>query len=181
MSDSTSENSFPDDYFTDINDEILSYLEQQAHGAILESKEAISKVRDKGSKLVDILIVGIGAGLVFLLNGSQPDNFRIASCIFVLSWSGITAYIAHNLIKTKTKASAFNSPKALYSQSFKNNQAPNKVKIMRQLELHNMSLTIDELNDLNKEVAEYLNKAITAIALSGPLVIVTLIGSILLT
>lgn len=109
----------PGDYFLDVDDEMLSFLEKQGEECIREIQQSNLLNKENGQKLLSILIVGIGSSF-FLLAQKQTENFLSAGiAAFTVYWSFCAAYLVIRVLSVRQRALISSTPHALYHKDYK--------------------------------------------------------------
>lgn len=109
----------PGEYFLDIDDEMLEYLEKQGEDCIKELNESNDKNKQNGYKLLSLFFLGIGS--FFLLLTKERDINYFSTCLFafMLLWIIDASYLVLFVLKVHERGTIKASPDFLYTPSFK--------------------------------------------------------------
>lgn len=152
----------PDDYFLDVDDDMLEYLEKQAKQSITEVQKSNEQNREKAYRLLNYLIAGIGGVILILLNHIRDIHpfLILGSIALIAGWSISSVMLLHYVIMSKKRPLTTNIPQNLYNDTFKFSKDRNKLGILRRYELHNTNSYLTQLLKINHEYRRYTDKAI---------------------
>lgn len=137
-----------DDYFLDVDDKMLEYLELESAKCVDSIEQSISINKENSYKLLSLLIVGVGASFLLITQSDKVDFFTLLLLIFCTGWTICLVLLAVFCLKPKKKPILGNSPLGLYSEHYKKLEDYNKLSILRR---YNLSTTEDVINDLTDE------------------------------
>lgn len=151
-----------DDYFLDVDDKMLEYLELESAKCVHSIEQSISINKENSYKLLSLLIVGVGASFLLITQSDEVNCFSLLLLIFCAGWTVCLVLLAVFCLKTSKKLILSNSPLDLYSEYYKTSKDYNKLSILRRYKL---STTEDVINNLVKEntrIARWLDRVIIA-------------------
>lgn len=92
-----------DDYFLDVDDKMLEYLELESTKCVDSINQSIFSNKENSYKLLSLLIVGVGASFLLITQSDKVDFFTLLLLNF-LYWLDYLSRIASRfLFKTKEK------------------------------------------------------------------------------
>lgn len=165
----------PEDYFLDTDDDMLAYLENKATSSIEEAQKSNETNREKGYRLLNYLIAGIGGTAMILLNHSKdmPPSLIAGGLILIIGWSVTVLILLYKVVLSRGRHLIGNLPQNLYNETFKNNSKDSgKLGILRRYELHNSNAYIIHLIKLNAEYRNYADKAIKLAVLTPVIAVI---------
>ncbi|MDG6266549.1 hypothetical protein Q7306_11385 [Glaesserella parasuis] len=84
----------PDDYFLDVDDEMLEYLEKQALQSYDDVKKSNENNREKAYRLLNYLLLGIGSISLLLINSIDKIHpIIIVNAILLMAGWTISAFM----------------------------------------------------------------------------------------
>lgn len=169
------EDLLPDDYFLDVKDDMLDYLELESKNAIIELSEYNNDNRKRAYTLLNYLLFGIGGSILLALSNYQNFHYVINILIIFLNAGWIIS--ALNLIHRVLLSSDFpmrnTRPEKLYNQSFKEADDPNKLGVLRRYQLWNYNETVKDLKRINEKYGRSIDISIT-IAILTPVILIVI-------
>lgn len=165
----------PNDYFFDTDKAMVDFLEEQAKTGIESMLSANRRLRDKAEKVMNYLLVGMGAVALLLFN--KPELLEIAfaktvAYTLLAGWSICTILLFVFVLKSSTHGVFGNAPDKLYNASFKQQDNPErKLLRLRQLNLNHKSRLFSELLIVNNRLSKWGDR-LTLLAMLVPLLAV---------
>lgn len=172
------------DYFLDVDDELLDYLEKSGENCIKEAYESNCKNKENGYKLLSLLILGIGSSFILFTQRNESDYLSIILITFSILWM-ICAAILVGKVLTINKRNTINvPPNYLYKSDLKKlnivkdystlevlgfKSTKNPLSVLRRYRLINLCETAKELRLINKKLTFWLD-AVTYSVISTPFI-----------
>lgn len=156
----------PDDYFLDIDDDLLAFLEAQGEECIKDIYQSNTVNRENGYKLLSILIVGIGSSFLLLTQRSHIDFLSAGLAVFTVYWSACAVYLVLGVLSVQPRGLVSATPNFLYTEDYKtiseddfNNLRKNgfsgesnRLSVMRRYRLNDLCVIADGLLSANKKI-----------------------------
>lgn len=156
------------DYFLEIDDDMLVYLEQQGNLCVDEVRQSNEVNRERANKLLSLLLAGVGSSVMFIL--SHYGSHSVLHWVFVMlvfGWSAALVFVAMAL-STHKKPIRGNSPERLYTTAYRD-FGDSALAVLRRVELLNYTVLIDELMAVNQRLFKLIDRAIVT-AIITPLI-----------
>ena len=148
------------DYFLDVDDKMLDYLELESSKCVESINQSIFSNKENSYKLLNLLIVGVGASFLLITQSDKVDFFTMLLLIFCTGWTICLVLLAVFCLKPKKKPILGNSPLDLYSEYYKKLEDYNKLSILRRYKLSTTEDVINDLTDENNRIARCLSGVI---------------------
>ena len=149
-----------DDYFLDVDDKMLEYLELESAKCVDSINQSIFNNKENSYKLLSLLIVGVGASFLLITQSDKVDFFTLLLLIFCTGWTICLVLLAVFCLKTSKKLILSNSPLDLYSEYYKTSKDYNKLSILRRYKLSTTEDVINNLVEENARIARWLDRVI---------------------
>lgn len=149
-----------DDYFLDVDDKMLDYLELESSKCVESVNQSIFSNKENSYKLLNLLIVGVGASFLLITQSDKVDFFTMLLLIFCTGWTICLVLLAVFCLKTSKKLILSNSPLDLYSEYYKTSKDYNKLSILRRYKLSTTEDVINNLVEENARIARWLDRVI---------------------
>ena len=168
-------NDISNDYFLDIDDDLLAFLEKQADKAIEDITQSNEKNRERAYRLLNLLLVGVGSSIMLVLTHINAITLLLAIAVLLLGTGWVIAlYFIVDTLTTKCKPVQGNSPEAYYTEEYRQFQG-DKLGTMRRVELLNRKADIEALLKLNTYLNRQIDRAIRIAAITPSVVLVGLL------
>lgn len=165
--------SLPDDYFLDVDDETLDYLERQGEDCLKEIKQSNDLNKENGFKLLNMLLLGIGSSFLLLTQHTQLNFLSIGLAAFTALWTACAIYIVVGVLAVRVRGTISSPPDLLYTQDYKSLGDPDfeylesrgyiatraLLPVMRRNRLLELSYLAVDQADTNKKIREHLSRA----------------------
>jgi len=162
----------PNDYFLDVDDELLNFLEKQGEDCIREVYHSNTVNKENGFKLLSILIVGIGSSFLLLTQRPHPDFLSAGLAVFSVYWSMCAIYLVLRVLSVHTRGLISATPNLLYTENYKAISeedfnylkssgflgSSDRLSVMRRYRLKTLCVTADELLDGNLKIRTRLTR-----------------------
>lgn len=112
-----------DDYFLDVDNDMLNYLEMQVTECIGETKQSDNVNKDNAQKLLSILIVGIGSSFLLLTQEKYPLFLTVGIGVFTLFWTYCAIFLVLTVMSGRSRKLVFAPADVLYTMNYKNLKA----------------------------------------------------------
>lgn len=176
------DNPLDPNYFLSVDDKTLDFLENDAEKCISEVNTVILRLKANSFQLLNLLIIGVGSGFILLTQMKNINYLAVGLASFIILWSGCAIYMALSCLSTTSRYLSPSKPEYLYLEGYKEIkdgmfQTLKKLgyegdretlPILRRMRLHNLSLTIDQLLNLNNKLAFRFNMSLQ-IAIISPI------------
>lgn len=163
----------PDEYFLDIDDKMLDFLEKQGEDCIREIYQSNMTNKDSGQKLLSILIVGIGSAFLLLTQDKYPMFLSAGIGVFTVYWAFCAMYLVLTVLSVKTRRLVSSPPSLLYTETYKTisptdfeffktkgfTGEDDTLRVLRRYRLLELCSTTSEMVKLNGEMSKQLNRA----------------------
>jgi len=149
-----------DDYFLDVDDKMLEYLELESSKCVESINQSIFSNKENSYKLLSLLIVGVGASFLLITQSNKVDFFTMLLLIFCTGWTICLVLLAVFCLKPKKKPILGNSPLDLYSEYYKTLEDCNKLSILRRYKLSTTEDIINILTEEDDRVGRWLDRVI---------------------
>ncbi|HGH3372334.1 TPA: hypothetical protein ACJIK4_001820 [Kluyvera cryocrescens] len=167
----TTPKGLPEEYFLDVDDEMLNFLEKQGEDCIREIHQSNNTNKESGQKLLGILIVGIGSAFLLLTQNKYPSFLSFGIGVFTLYWSLCAMYLILTVLSVKNRKLVSSIPCLLYEDNYKNisdddyahfkahgySGDKNKLHVMRRYRLGELCVIADEMLAVNAKTSKQLN------------------------
>lgn len=162
----------PDNYFLDVDDEMLDYLERHGEECIRELQQSNTTNKENGYKLLSILIVGIGSSFMFLTQRQNFDFMGAGIGAFMFYWSLCATYLVIRVVAVHKRSMISAPPYLLYSDAYKGMTKDDfeyletvgfkgehkMLAVLRRYRLKTLCKSADEMGELNKQLGEELTR-----------------------
>ncbi len=165
-------NKLPSDYFLDVDDDLLAFLEKQGEECAKEIYKSNTVNIENAYKLLNILIVGIGSAFLLLTQKPIFAYLTMGLATFLVCWVLCAGYLVLFCLRPNIRGAVFTSPNRLYTQpykaicdtdyknleikGFKAQRKP--LTLIRRYRLIDLCATADELIDINIKIRKHLNR-----------------------
>ncbi|CAK8738045.1 hypothetical protein SODG_001741 [Sodalis praecaptivus] len=170
----------PKDYFLDIDDELLNFLEKQGEDCIRELHQSNMVNKENSYKLLNILIVGIGSSFLLLAQKQPPIFLSAGMATFTLCWALCAIYLVFCGLSIQIRGLVSSSPHLLYTEAYKAISQEdfdylkgkgfsgecNRTALLRRYRLNNLCKTSAELRVVNAKISSHLKRARIATVLA---------------
>lgn len=161
------------DYFLDVDDDMLNYLETQVTECIGETKQSNSVNKENAQKLLSILIVGIGSSFLLLTQEKYPFFLTVGIGVFTLYWAYCAMFLVMTVMSGRFRKLAFAPPNLLYTMHYKNissedfkhfkikgfKYGDDKLGVLRRIRLIELCEISHEMIRQNVTMGKHLNRA----------------------
>lgn len=175
----------PKDYFLDIDDEMLEYLEKNAEGCIQEMNDSNNKNKENGYKLLNLLMVGIGSSFLLLTKEREINYFSVCLFVFMMLWIFSAGYLVLCVLKVHKRGTIKTSPDFLYTPEFKAlkddggfykdlqengfHSCEKLIDVIRRRRLMDLCENIDKLESINNAMGKRLT-GVTIFSVAAPVI-----------
>ena len=181
------------DYFLDLDDKMLEYIEKESHFAIDELVTANNSNKRMAQYLFNLLLTGVGATFLLAINNiSLSINSKIALSLLMVLWGGIACYLWWYTIKPSQRVGLWHTPIDLYTSLYKSEfteytdyfeskipkNKPSKLDVMRRYALVSNCKLHNNLTKRNTCKAKHLSYSMVATVLSPVVVSIGLAISV---
>lgn len=150
-------------------DDTVTFLLEKGRACVADLEKSNAKNEDKLNRLLNYLIIGMGALIMFLFSkyGVLPKTILMCGVGLVMWWASICAYILYFVLFGHEKITANNAPDVLYTEEMRGYEwgVPDK-KVLQCNELINLTWVIESLAAINSRLTIYFIMAATA-AITG--------------
>lgn len=157
------------DAYLNADDDTVRYLLEKGRGCVADLEKSNIKNEDKINRLLNYLIIGMGALVMFLFSkyGVLPKAILMCGVGLVMWWALICAYLIYFVLFGHEKITANNSPDILYSREVREYpwSVPDK-KALQCNELVNLTWVIESLAAINSRLTIYFIMTATS-AITG--------------
>lgn len=173
----------PSDYFIDLDDEMLQFIEEQSEKSMKETITANNYIQNKADGLFKLLLMGVGSTFLLIMNNANLRvDARIGLSVLVFLWTAIACYLWWSTMKPSQRIGFWHTPRQLYSSFYKNEfeeysvelsqiglKNYSRLDVLRRGSLPGQELMHTLLLERNTKRAKHLNLAMIA-SVSAPVI-----------
>lgn len=153
------ENSLPDDYFSDVPEDLIDFIETSGTNALLERKGTHDKIREDCRRTLALFLSGVGLSLgltISLAAAGQTSAAKILTvCCLWICYCSI--YLLKFCIQSKKQPPVYTEPDRIYDAWAKENQP--QLDVVRRRHLITMQRDIEHMISINNQMIKELNNA----------------------